>query len=147
MIYYLDTSALVKVYHPEEGSECVRTLYDSPVDQRVISNLSLPETFSSFHRKRVEGVLSDPEFQAVVGKYFSDIAQKRYLVTPLNDHHIQLSLGIIKRRGLKTLDALHLASVLALHPLEVTFVCADASLNLAAVQEGVACLNPCEPRH
>lgn len=145
MIYYLDTSALVKIYHWEEGSECVRTLYDSTTDQRVISNLSIPETFSAFNRKRIEGVLSEPEFRVIAGRFFADITEKRYLVTSLSDHHIRLSLGIIERPGLKTLDALHLSSVLALHPLEATFVCADTSLLLAASQEGVTCLNPRDP--
>jgi predicted nucleic acid-binding protein len=51
-------------------------------------------------------------------------------------------LDLINRQGLRTLDALHLASALLLRPLNITFVCADNQLLEAAVHEGLSGLNP-----
>lgn len=117
----------------------MRRLYDSAADQILLSNLSITETFSAFHRKTRDQIITLSEFRIIIRKFFSDIRRKRFLIVPLADRHIQLSLGIIERRGLKTLDALHLASALALRPLEVTFICADADLLSAASEEGMAC--------
>lgn len=139
MIYYFDTSAIVKIYHPERDSEAVRRLYDSAADQILISNLSITETFSAFHRKTRDQIIALPEFRIIMRKFFSDIRRRRFLITPLDDRHIELSMGIIERRGLRTLDALHLASALALRPLEITFVCADTDLLSAASEEGMTC--------
>lgn len=76
MIYYFDTSALVKVYHTEEGSETMKTMYHSTSDRIIISNLAIPETFSAFHRKSREGVLSELEFRLIVRKFFTDITRR-----------------------------------------------------------------------
>ena len=144
MIYNVDTSALVKIYHQETGSDRARALYNSSEDQIVISNLAIPETFSTFHRKRREGLISKKDALAVLKKFFSDITA-RFTVTPLEQQHILLSLELIDRRNLRTLDALHLASALQLRPLKITFVCADHQLLDAASREGLAGINPEQP--
>ena len=63
MICYFDTSALVKIYHQEAGSETVKALYHSTTDQIVISNLAIPETFSTFQRKRRDGLISKKDMR------------------------------------------------------------------------------------
>jgi predicted nucleic acid-binding protein len=141
VIYYFDTSVLVKVYHREAGAEAVKVLYRSTTDQIVISNLAIPETFSAFHRKRRDGLMNKKETLAVLRKFFADITS-RFTVTPLDQRHILLSLDLIDRQGLRTLDALHLASALLLRPLKITFTCSDHQLLEAAVQEGLASFNP-----
>lgn len=141
MIYYFDTSALVKIYHQEAGSETVKALYSSTTDQIVISNLTIPETFSTFQRKRKEALISRKDNLSVLRRFFTDITT-RFKVTPLGQKHIFLSLDLIDRHNLRTLDALHLASALLIRPLKITFVCADNQLLEAAIQEGLAGLNP-----
>ncbi len=141
MIYYFDTSALVKIYHREAGSETVKALYNSIPDTIVVSNLAIPETFSTFQRKRRDGLISKKDSLAVLRRFFADIVT-RFIVTPLSHQHILLSLDFIERQGLRTLDALHLASARDLGSLKITFVCADNQLLDAATQEGLAALNP-----
>lgn len=141
MIYYFDTSALVKIYHQEAGSQTVRAIYGSAKEQIVISNLAIPETFSTFHRKRRESLISKKDALAISRKFFAD-STTQFTVTPLNQSHILLSLNLIDRQALRTLDALHLASALLLRPLKITFVCADNELVDAAMREGLVCLNP-----
>lgn len=141
MIYYFDTSALVKIYHWETGSETVRALYDSATVQIVISNLAIPETFSTFQRKRRDRLISKKDTVAVTRRFFADITA-RFKVIPLGQQHILVTLDLIERQGLRTLDALHLASALLSRPLKVTFVCADNQLIDAAIREGLVGLNP-----
>lgn len=141
MIYYFDTSALVKIYHQEAGSEAGKALYHSTTDQIVISNLTIPETFSTFHRKRKEALISKKDILVVLRRFFADITT-RFKVIPLRQEHIFLSLDLIDRHNLRTLDALHLATALLLRPLMVTFVCSDNQLLEAAIQEGLTGFNP-----
>lgn len=141
MIYYFDTSALVKIYHQEAGSEAGKALYHSTTDQIVISNLTILETFSTFHRKRKEALISKKDILVVLRRFFADITT-RFKVIPLRQEHILLSLDLIDRRNLRTLDALHLATALLLRPLMVTFVCSDNQLLEAAIQEGLTGFNP-----
>ncbi len=50
MKYYFDTSALVKIYHREKGTETVLNIYKSR-DETVISELSKIEFISTIYRK------------------------------------------------------------------------------------------------
>jgi predicted nucleic acid-binding protein len=45
---FLDTSALVKYYHPEEGTQEVTRIIEEPDSRHSISRLSLVETVSAF---------------------------------------------------------------------------------------------------
>ena len=49
MTYFLDTSALVKIYHKEEGSENVLEVYKR--ENMNISELSIFELLSTVYRK------------------------------------------------------------------------------------------------
>jgi len=50
MSYYSDTSALVKIYHTEEGSERMREIFRS--DGKIfVSELGRIEFLSTIHRK------------------------------------------------------------------------------------------------
>jgi len=46
--YFMDTSALVKYYHPEDGTQAVTRLIEEPTSRHYISRLSLVETLSAF---------------------------------------------------------------------------------------------------
>ncbi len=73
MICYFDTSALVKIYHQEAGSKTVKALYHSATNQIVISNLAIPETFSTFQRKRREGHADNQLLEAAVHEGLSGL--------------------------------------------------------------------------
>ena len=44
----IDTSALVKYYHPEEGTQEVTRIIEEPMSRHYISRLNLVETVSAF---------------------------------------------------------------------------------------------------
>ena len=49
--YFFDTSALLKRYHPEIGSNVVDAVFDLTDMIRVISDLSIIEFYSAFARR------------------------------------------------------------------------------------------------
>jgi predicted nucleic acid-binding protein len=57
--YLLDTSALVKYYHPEVGSSRVIALVDDPGNVSYLSRLTLIEIHSVFARLVREGHLDE----------------------------------------------------------------------------------------
>jgi predicted nucleic-acid-binding protein len=56
---FIDTNALVKYYHPEEGTQEVTQIIEEPVSRHYISRLSLVETVSAFAVKFRQGLTSD----------------------------------------------------------------------------------------
>ena len=54
-VYFFDTSALVKRYHIEAGSEKVNELFDNPEGIFVITSIAVTEFVSALARKLYEG--------------------------------------------------------------------------------------------
>ena len=69
---YLDTSALLKRYLPEAGSEMFEA-YLSTLGPATISRLTLVELRSALNRKRREGAISTEQEQAAATEIRIDI--------------------------------------------------------------------------
>lgn len=74
--YYVDTSALVKRYHVEAGSEHVDRLFADPDAILVTANFTLTELTSALDRKLQERVLT-PEGLNQVLSWLHAIFSKR----------------------------------------------------------------------
>ncbi len=61
--FFCDTSAIVKRYHEEKGTDYIDRLFEGG-DKIVISVLTIIETVSAFKKKKNEGKLSDDELKA-----------------------------------------------------------------------------------
>ena len=48
--YYFDTSALVKLYHEESGTDEVENIFSSEDSTIIISELAIVELYSTFYR-------------------------------------------------------------------------------------------------
>ena len=72
-VYFLDTSALVKLYHQERGTEIVEALAAEPTAQLWISDLARAEFHSTFVRKVLEGELDAAQFDAVAECFRDDV--------------------------------------------------------------------------
>lgn len=138
--YFFDTSALIKRYHKEKGSETVDNILDGKDNVIVISNLTIIETTSAFARKRNERKISSDELNIVLSKFYADVLEK-YIVINLDSEHFKKSLDFILSENLRTLDSLQLAVATVLKNLEVTFVCSDKMLCNVA-QKFFSILNP-----
>ncbi|QEH39069.1 PIN domain protein [Aquisphaera giovannonii] len=116
---FFDTSALVKHYHPERGTEAVDRLLGEPGAELVISRLTLVETVSVFAIKVRTGAFEAAGFARLRGLFATDVARRRYRVVRLLHVHYDLAQDLIRGYGLsrqiRTLDALQLATALHLH--------------------------------
>lgn len=144
MSYYLDTSALVKVYHTEVGSATVQALYHG-TDELVVSELAKVEYLSTIHRKYREHEISHEVLLALIAKFEADV-QQRYSLVHFSLLVIDEAWALLRKyaetRGLKTLDSLQLA-FFTIYCDDVTpFVCADSTLGAIVEQEGYHNINP-----
>ena len=110
MTYYVDTSALVKVYHTEAGSATVQQIYRG-TDEIVISELSKMECLSTVYRKYREQEITHDTLLAVIAKFEADL-QHRYTMLRFSLLVINEAWDLLRRfaetRGVKTLDSLQL---------------------------------------
>ena len=127
MNYFLDTSALVKIYHRESGTDTVLGLYQS-TNELMISELSQVEFVSSVHRKYRECKLTLEVLHAVVHKFEDDMRQ-RYTLLPFSSAVIEeanrLLLQFAAQHALKTQDSLQLAFGKTYRNPSTIFGCAD----------------------
>jgi uncharacterized protein len=153
MIYYLDSSALVKLYVREAGSRRlaewvgVRTETGGPSVAISVSRLGFPETMSAITRRRNEGSLSPAEAMKLWNAVFSDFmgGARTYAVIDPTETIIGRAAILVATYGLRGYDAVHLASALRLQMEvqdEVVFVSADGRLNRAANAERLAIADP-----
>ena len=145
---FLDTSALVKRYHVEEGTPEVDRRFDDPQQGLIVSRLGFVEMLSALATKVRAGVLSFDAHDAARKRFLGDVKNRRLLVVRLLASHYRDAERLIDRhaktRRLRTLDALQLSAALDLHRQGRidTFVCADQALCEIATLVGLATLNP-----
>ena len=146
--YFFDTSALLKYYIEEGGSEVIRDLIeDSGNNTFVISALTLLEARSAIRRRARAGVTSAEQATNALEQIIQH-SEDRILVRSLSSATMNEAERLIDAYSLRTLDALQLATCLIAHngPYpNMTFVCADNRLLDAAEQEGLDILNPLDP--
>ena len=147
--YYLDTSALVKLYHREAGTDRVEALFTQSDNSLIISELAAVELYSTVARKLRTGEITDEAFEEVC-KNFDDDCKRRFVVTPLSTTVSQKAKELLRKYGkvkaLRSLDALHLgACSIARADASSIFVCSDSRLLEIAALEGHAVLNPEDP--
>jgi predicted nucleic acid-binding protein len=145
--YFLDSSALVKRYHEEVGSDAVDDLFNDPGNRFFISRLALVEIHSAFARLVREGILREAEFDKLIARMEGDVASGLLTVAAVSSPRLQAASTILRTHGLKntvrTLDAIHLATAQAFHGRSrlAAFVASDKKLLASAPTAcGVAAL-------
>ncbi len=149
-LLYLDTSALVKLYVQEPGTEPMLALAHPDANHRLaILSLARLE-FRAAVRRRVK--LGDIEATVadMLIHSFSEHLATIFQVQPVNDAVLEEAAGVIDRYSIRAYDAVQLGGCLALRStvgeeVDVQFVCADDQLLAAARAEGLPAINPCAP--
>ncbi|MFH1857925.1 MAG: type II toxin-antitoxin system VapC family toxin [Candidatus Omnitrophota bacterium] len=137
MILYLDTSALLKKYFHEEGSEDVISRWRA-ADEIVTSCVTFAETLASIHRKQRESETTNSLLETVIDSFKQDWTAF-YLVEVANDLNDTIE-KVLAKHPLRGFDAIHLASALIIRDTAVrdfTFACYDRRLSRAARSEGL----------
>jgi predicted nucleic acid-binding protein len=128
--YYFDSSALVKMFSSENHSVEFQNFFltQSKAQSKLFSSaLSKVEIFRSLQRQEKDVSLVDEFLKSLSLLRLSDSV---------------ISLAQIVAPGLRSLDAIHLATALQLRPLDLTFVTYDKPLAKAAKEAGLPCISP-----
>jgi predicted nucleic acid-binding protein len=145
LLYFLDTSAVAKLYHEEPGSEVVEDLASSPTIQLWIAELTHVEFHSVCLRKVREGQLTEEKLRTVLD-CFSDDVRNRFQVIPLDRRMVEQAVTLLlqhgKNQSLRTLDAFQLAAAQAVEGDAITFVTADRKLVAVAKNIFPQVVNP-----
>lgn len=141
-LVFFDTSALVKRYYEESGTETVDELLESD-DTVVISSLAIIETVSAFRRKINMGDISEEQANYLLSAFFEE-ALEDFVIVPIEESVLSFSFDLILQDDLRTLDSLQLSAAHSLDPGEqrLTFVSADEDLVSTARQRGLDARNP-----
>jgi predicted nucleic acid-binding protein len=146
--YFFDTSATVKYYHREPGTEEVAAIFAEPDRKIQISSLGFLEIQSSFAMKVRSGFLDRRGAGMQRARFLLDIASGDIEVYSLTEDHCVTAELLIGRYSfshrLRTLDALHLAVALDLQNQNLLdhFVAADLALCEIATLERLHVINP-----
>jgi predicted nucleic acid-binding protein len=140
-VNYLDTSALIKRFVAEPGSELVRKLVteEGPV---ATAKIAYAEAYAAFNRKKREGHLSRRDYGLVSEAFEND--WQAYVRVDLQEEVLAFCRELTERHPLRGFDAIHLASALSLQRdlgEKLTFAAADARLLEAAAAEDLLSLD------
>lgn len=144
MSYFLDTSALVKIYHIEAGSNNVLEIYNSE-DSVIISDLGKVEFLSTIYKKFREKEIEEETVNAVIDRFKNDLKNK-YKLLKFSSLVLDEAWSLIKNHAkvfsLRTLDSLQLAFFKTYCEDDDIFVCADVRLVKIVKLEGFEVLVP-----
>ncbi len=135
---FLDTSSLVKLYHREPGTETLIATLSSGFESLYLSELAIAEFRSAFWKKHRMGEIDEDMVGKVITCFQRDMGKFQW---------IQLNLDVIQQagvllmkygvEGLRTLDAIQLASALVLKTeQDIRFFSADKLLRGFLRKEG-----------
>jgi hypothetical protein len=136
VIYFLDTSALVKRYLMESGSDTVRALFRRR-HRIVVSRIAYAELIAAIARASREGVITETARNSVFSRIDNDFSALE--VTELRRALMETIPRLVLRHPLRAYDAVQLASALLWKERRtvVEFWGADNRLLEAAQTEGL----------
>ncbi len=151
--YYFDSSAMVKHYITECGSEWVSSLIEAEMDEKLqnliaIAEIGEVEVAAALAKRRRMNEISVTQQRIGIATFLRHCAQ-RYHVVKTDSTIIKLAIDLTQRHPLRGYDAVHLATAIVLNralvasklPL-LTFISADNVLCKAAKGEGLLMENP-----
>lgn len=147
-IYFFDTSALAKQYHPEVGTPEVNRIFEEKESRYVISRLSSVEIQSVFAGKARNKKITPDELRKLQQRFAVDLSSRRFQVLKVFPSHFREAERLIKKhaptKSFRSLDALQLSFALELKKKGALdyFVCADDRFCVIAQDEGLSVINP-----
>lgn len=152
--YVLDTSALVKLYASEPGSERVRDLVRSasgadPSARVLVCDLALPEAMAALARMAEERRITRAVHTRATERLQTDFDGGAPFVVVQASGAMDLAARVASTQRLRGADAVHVAAALLVRAslpagAEVWFVTADEAQCRGAAGEGLAVFHPAE---
>ena len=137
MKLYLDTSALVKLYVEEDGSDKVREAV-AGAETVATSAIAYVEARAAFARRRREKRLSRSDYYRTAQELEAD--WEHYFLLEVTSGLIRRAAELTEAHDLRAYDAIHLASAKLLQErvqAAILFASWDSSLLTAARREGL----------
>jgi predicted nucleic acid-binding protein len=141
MIYF-DSSALVKRYVEEQGSDKVNALFEEkPI--ATASRLAYPEILAAITRRHKAGDIETGAFERIKTAFQADWTC--FVVIEIHKEVIQFIDEVIAKHALKGAGSIHLSTALWLRKAtkgDIVFVASDLELLKAAKAENLRICNP-----
>ena len=145
--YYLDTSALLKLYVTETGSRWLQKILASN-SINLSAQIAIIEMGSAFNRRLREGTVTENDYADLTALFRNDCLHA-YRFIALSNQILNIAWNLLEHHPLRSYDSVHLATALFIQKqlLEggeepLVFLSADEKLNAAAVAEGLTVDNP-----
>lgn len=147
--YFLESSAAVKLYVAELGSQWLESLFAPSIDNEFfVAGITSVEVAAALYRRVRSGLLPQAMANAAVDELERDL-QRTFAVVDPSRAILTQAISVARERGLRGYDCVQLASALYInverlrHNLdEIILVSADIELNAAAAQEGLIVEDP-----
>ena len=146
--YYIDSSALVKRYIEEDGSEVVDRVLDDPDQRCYISRIAGAEVVATLTRRGRGERWTEQQIDERIDLFYDDL-RSRYRLVDASRAILSDSMDTARRHRLRGYDAVHLATAVRVNAVRVeqgaqpvVLMSSDDELNAAAQAEGLAVLNP-----
>jgi len=148
-LYYLDTSALVKLYVQESGTDRLLRLVATIRNNRfAVLALARVEFHSAVRRREREGDIESGLAEQLLVRLDQHL-ETRFECQGMSDSLIDLACSLVGRHALRAYDAVQLAGCLTLTAASIedqpTFICSDRRLLEAAESEGLSVMDPSAP--
>lgn len=147
MSAFADSSALVKLYAEEDGSELVRS--ESALIVSVLARVEVP---AALWRKHRAGELAEDDARALVDEFEVDFLGQeaqapRFALVVVSSALLDDAAALVAAHGLRAYDGVQLAAAIMASEVDPelrTFACFDAGLRRAAATAGLHLLPPAE---
>ena len=145
MVYFFDSSAVVKRYVAELGSSWVTQLLDPAQGNRIyLARLTGAEVVAGLTRRGQSPGGLTGNIAAAIRQFRIEFATMFRLVA-ITPRLIARAMDLAQTHALRGYDAMQLAAVLQANlrrSTPITFVSADKALNIAATAEGLPVDDP-----
>lgn len=132
MRVFFDTSAFVKRYVSEDGTEAVLGWCDRATEIGL-SGIALPEIVSAFCRLKREEKITDTQYRQLKSLLLADIEDAA--ICDVNPLVLAQAVSCLEANVLRGMDAIHIGSAVALQA--DVFISADKRQREAAVRAGL----------
>lgn len=149
--YFLDSSAVIKLYQTEEGSATVERIVSEMDSPRFITRLTILEVQRALSRRLRVQEISERELDDLRCGFYEDLLRRRLRVRELTATHYRSAIRLVRQYALRrdapllrSLDALQLSVALDVrqqYGLDY-FVAADKNLCEIAEAEQFNVINP-----
>jgi predicted nucleic acid-binding protein len=140
---FFDTSALVRRYYEENGSEVVDAIIEDADTTVVITSLAVIEAVSAVRRKYNTDEITEDVMYSLIAAFFRE-ALDEFVILPMEEVAFERSFDLVVQNDLRTLDALQLSAALSVAHDDLRFVCADRELVAVADRLGLTTMDPSE---